>query len=121
MLDINHGPYLQTFFEKSSEKFDPPSRRTLDSILKLSKKSYQNMLKFRVSLDIYEANLIRVVLYSFSWVIKLVAYALVYYSICSETISKPLCYFVHFSQKFHMVFLNAVAIDLIPYSQRTIF
>ena len=61
------------------------------------------------------------VLYSSSWFLKLVSFAILRSAKNSGTIGKPGCYAIWISQKFHMIILNSIAMDLIPYTLRTIF
>lgn len=52
-LNINFGPYLSAYFNFSSEKFDPPSSKSLDDIVRSNNKYYGNLLWKRVGLDIF--------------------------------------------------------------------
>ena len=120
-FNINHGPYLQSYFQSRSEKFDPETTRPVDEIQKMSKKIYKNMLRYRVAMDIFELSLLRVIIYSISWVLKLISFALISESIRTGKVGKAVCYFVQISQKLHMIASNSVALDLIPYTLRTLF
>ena len=120
-LEMNYGPYLMAYFQFSAEKFDPPSKEKKDVLAKNSSSYRHNMLSMKVQLDIFSFDLLRVILYSTSWIIKLIAYRMLKTAKSSGQIGKINCYVVWISQKFHMVILNSIAMDLIPYSLRTIF
>lgn len=79
------------------------------------------MINMKVSLDIFGFDFLRVILYSASWILKFVAYKLLRSAISSGEIGKASCYLIWISQKVHMVLLNSIAMDLIPYALRTLF
>lgn len=118
---IRHGAYLSAYFWTSSEKFDPPSKISTDEVVQKNKSFYRNLVKYKVAFDILEVNFLRAMIYSISWVIKLIAYVALYISVRNNLIGRLKCYFVHISQKVHMIALNSIALDLIPYSIRAIF
>lgn len=120
-LNINHGPYLQTYFESSSEKFDLPTKKTPDEIQMMNGKLYSSMIRYRVSFDIVEINLILTIFYSASWLLKIISYFIIEVAIRYRNLTRITCYFVSISQKIHMIAFNAIAIDLIPYALRTLF
>lgn len=60
-------------------------------------------------------------IYTASWLFKLVAFFLLGIAVRRRKIGKSVCYIVSISQKFHMISLNTVALDVIPYSLRAIF
>lgn len=93
-IDVHHGPYLSAYFESSSDKSDRKSDRLPNQILRMSDKSYINMLKYRVSLDIFEMDLLRSVIYGASWIFKIIAYILIHLSIKAGSVKKGTCYFV---------------------------
>lgn len=115
-FDINYGAYLGTYFEFSAKKFDPPTSKPLDEIVRHSDKYYGNLLWKKVALDIFEVNPIRITFYGVSWLIKMLAYTAIHIMKKRTTVVKSLAYFVSISQKVHMTALNSVAIDLIPYT-----
>lgn len=120
-IDINHGSYLQAYFQASAIKFDPPTKRDMNAIQNSSSKQYINMIKYRVAFDIFEVNLLRVILYSVSWFFKILSYVLLEIAIRKKNLVKVSCYFIAFSQKAHMITFNVITIDLISYSHRTLF
>ena len=116
-LDIRYGPYLSAYFDSSAKKLDPVSKREPNEIQRMSNKYYPSMMRFRVSLEIFEMDLLRCIIYGVSWVFKIISYILINQGRANKGVS----YFVHISQKFHMIALNAVSLNLIPYTQRTLF
>lgn len=120
MISINHGPYLENYFQSSAEKFDPPSSLAVDDIQRSSFKLYSGMLRYKVALHIFEANMIRVVFYLTSWLLKIVSFILLEMSAKSGRIHRTTCYFVFISQKVHMIALNVVALDVIVYTTRVL-
>lgn len=89
--------------------------------MKENNKYYGNLVRNKVSLDIYEVDTLKMMIYWVSWALKLVAVLLLQISISNLRISKGTAYFVSISQKIHMIALNSIALDLIPYCLRTIF
>lgn len=79
------------------------------------------MISYKVSMDMVSFNLMRVLMYSISWTLKLLAYKVLSYSYEKGEISKVNIYLVWASQKVHMIMINSVAMDLIPYSIRAMF
>lgn len=77
-LDIRHGPYLSAYFDSSAKKLDPVSKRQPNEIQRMSNKYYPNMMRFRVSLEIFEMDLLRCIIYGVSWVIKIISYILIH-------------------------------------------
>lgn len=75
-LDINHGVYLKNYFEHSAAKFDPPSTKSKDEVIKSQRKFYQNMIRYAVALDPLDSNKIRIGFYAGSWIIKVIGYLL---------------------------------------------
>ena len=120
-LDINHGPYLQNYFESTASNFDPPTKKSDFEILKKTKKFYRNMSKYRVPLDPMETNFVRVVTYFASWILKILCFFLLRKSLTSWRIGKFQCYLIAFIQKFHMVSINLAALDVLPFCQRALF
>lgn len=74
-----------------------------------------------MALDIFEVNLLRVVIYSVSWFLKIIFAALLTLAKAKKHIPKVLAYLISGSQKVHMIALNSIAIDLIPYTLITMF
>jgi hypothetical protein len=119
--DINHGPYLTNYFENSAQVFDPPSKKSSDEITKLNKSQRLSMIKYKIAFDVIEISLIKVTIFAVSWCLKLLAFWLISRSVRTKNINKLKCYYIAFSQKLHMISLNTVALDLIPYSLRALF
>lgn len=65
--------------------------------------------------------MIRIMIFGASWLIKIIAQITLALMKSKCKVAKSLAYFVSVSQKLHMVALNSVAIDLIPYSIITLF
>lgn len=78
-------------------------------------------MRYKIALDIFEINLTRVIIYSVSWLFKIVSYLIIAWSFRYKNLTKITCYLVLASQKIHMVALNAVALDLIMYGLRSMF
>lgn len=121
MLDVNYGAYLWSYFSWSSEKFDPPSKMSPDDLVLKASKYYGNFLRLQIALHVFEGFLIETILYSLSWVLKIITSSILLHSANSQKIHKWQCYFIHISQKVHMVCFNLVAIDLLPYGLIAIF
>jgi hypothetical protein len=79
------------------------------------------MIKYSVALDPLNSNLIRIGFFAGTWVLKFLGFLLIWRSSSIDQIGKFKTYFVAFSQKIHMIAVNVVAIDLIPYSLRALF
>lgn len=62
----------------------------------------------------------RILIFGVSWFLKLIAYAVLSRMKSTGKVVKALAYYVSMSQKVHMIALNSVAIDLIPYTLITI-
>ena len=119
--DINHGAYLSNYFQHSAASFDPPTNKTSDEVVLLNKSQRPSMIKYRIAFDVFEVQFLKVVIFSASWCLKLLAFWILSAAVRSRSVSKLSCYFVAFSQKLHMVSLNTVALDVIPYSLRALF
>ena len=65
-FNINFGAYLGAYFDFSAIKFDPPTKKTLQEVARLSNKFYGNMLWKKVALDIFELNPIRIAIFGAS-------------------------------------------------------
>lgn len=87
-LNINFGPYLSAYFNFSSEKFDPPSSKSLDDIVRSNNKYYGNLLWKRVGLDIFQHNTLKVKIYGTCWILKLVCIFLLSRAVKTEKISR---------------------------------
>ena len=120
-FDVNYGAYLGSYFEFSAKKFDPPTSKPLNTIVQESNKYYGNLLWKKVALDIFEVNLIRVIFYGASWILKILTFILLWRAINSGKVGKAVAHMVSISQKIHMISLNSVAVDLIPYTLITLF
>lgn len=121
-IDIHHGPYLSSYFEYSSKKTDSQTNLQANEIQSMSSRFYSNMVYYRVSFDIFEMDLIRSVFYGVSWIFKIISYCLIHLGIKNRAlVKKGVCYFVLISQKIHMIALNVIAVDLIPYAERALF
>lgn len=55
-MDLKFGLYLNAYFDLSAEKFDPPSKKPQEEIVKTNKKYYGNLVSKKVCLDIFEVN-----------------------------------------------------------------
>lgn len=121
MININHGHYLEEYFASGAEKFDPPTKKPVNEIQKIAGKQYTNMERYRVAFDIFEVSFVKVVLYMASWLVKVVSFIFLSIAIRRKNLTKATCYFISTGQKVHIIFLNSVALDLIPYAQRTLF
>ena len=119
--DINHGPYLTNYFQHSAESFDPPTKRTSDEVTQLNKSHRLSMINYKVGFDAFELQLLKVSIYSVSWLFKFFAFGTLAVSTSTRKIGKKACYLIAFSQKLHMIGLNSVALDVIPYSLRALF
>lgn len=120
-LNINYGAQLGTYFEYSAKKFDPPTSKSLDSIIRHNRKYYGNLLWKYVALDIFEANPSRMIAFGVSWLLKIISNISLLVMTRKGKAIKALAHLVSISQKVHMITMNAVAIDLIPYSLITLF
>lgn len=109
------------YFEFSAKKFDPPSKEGKDAITQKSANYHRNMTTFRVNLDIFAFDSLRTIFYTVSWILKFIAYKILSSSWTSNRIGKASCYIIWISQKVHMILVNSIAMDLIPYSIRTLF
>lgn len=117
---MNYGPYLLAYFEFSSEKFDRPSSLSKDEMDKSTWGYRPNLINMKVQLDIFNFDWIRVVLYSASWILKILAYKVLSSAKKICQIEKASCYLIWISQKCHMIIVNSIAMDLIPYTLRTL-
>lgn len=63
----------------------------------------------------------RIIVFGVSWFVKILANIILILMKKKGRVFKALAHLISISQKVHMVALNAVAIDLIPYSLITIF
>lgn len=120
-FDINFGSVLGTYFDFSSKKFDPPSKEPMSYIVDHSNKYYGNLLLKKVALDIFEVNPLRITIYGVSWLLKTIFTILLIVAKSREYIPKAQAYLTSISQKVHMIALNSIAIDLIPYTLITLF
>lgn len=120
-LNINFGPYLSAYFNFSAEKFDPPTSKSLDEIGSKSNKFYGNLLWKKVALDLFEHNKLKAKIYGVCWIFKLIGFALLGWARSTQKISKVTAHFVQIFQKIHMIALNSIAMDLIPYCLITLF
>lgn len=119
-FNINFGGLLGSYFDFSAEKFDPPSSKPHDYILKHSNKFYGNLFSKKVALSVFEVNLLRMLIFGVSWLLKIIANLSLIVMRKNGRVIKGLAHFISISQKAHMIALNAVAIDLIPYTLITI-
>lgn len=120
-FDINFGEQLSTYFEFSAKKFDPPTSRPQSEIVAHANKYYGNLVRSKVAIDVFEVNLVRVVIYGVSWLLKIVACCMLLRLKKTGKAEKALVHIINISQKVHMIALNAVALDLIVYALITIF
>lgn len=120
-FNINFGAQLGAYLESNSKKFDPPTTKPLNHIVQHSNKYYGNLLLKKVALHIFEVNSIRIVIYAASWFLKLIVGIQLGCMKQKNTVVKVSAYLISISQKVHMIALNAVAVDLIPYCLITIF
>lgn len=74
------------------------------------------MIKYKVALDPIETNTLRVGIYAFSWLFKIIAILLLNFSLKRNSIGKVGGYAIALLQKFHMIAVNLAALDIIPYS-----
>ena len=88
---------LDTYFEASSKKMDPPTAKSLDQISAESNKFYGKMFSKRVALDVFEVNLARVIAYGVSWALKIASFILIWRAMKTNEVSKTVGHFVSFS------------------------
>jgi hypothetical protein len=96
-IDINYGPYLGAYFESSASKFDPPSNKTEDELLRQNRKYYGNLLRGKVALDIYEISFIKIMVYWASWLLKIFANLILWQARRSKKNLKGFAYFIYYS------------------------
>ena len=112
---------MDGFFSETAKKIDPPTELPAEELNQKLAGYQGNLFRKRVAVFIFELNIIRVAFYLTTWAVKILSYFLLNYSKTSGKISKITCYLIHYGQKAHMVALNTVLIDLIPYTTRAIF
>ena len=80
-----------------------------------------NLTRKKIAEDVFEFNTIRAIIYAVSWVWKILSWLVIWHAASRGSIGKLGCYFVSASQKVHMISVNSIALDLIPYGIRTLF
>lgn len=120
-LDVNYGRQLGAYFDFSAKKFDPPSSRSPQEILNHSQKYYGNLFWKKVALTVYETDQLRLSVFGVSWLLKILANLVLILMRKNGKVVKGLAHFVSISQKVHMVAVNSISMDLIPYSLITLF
>lgn len=120
-LDFKHGRILHSYFESYGEKYDPKSGKSELEIAQKSQGYQGKFTTFFVGLTIFEFKLLDTLIYLISWIIKALAIMQLKNARKNLVISKFSCYLIHFSQKFHLVAFNLVALEIIIYCYRTLF
>lgn len=120
-LDFNQGKILHSYLKTYGQNYDPKSRKAELEIAQKSKGYQGKFTSFWVGLSIFEFKLLDTIIYLISWVLKGLAIIVLKNARRKTFISKFSCYFVHYSQKFHLVAFNLVALEIIIYCYRTLF
>jgi hypothetical protein len=120
-LNINFGLLLTGYFEFSAKKFDPPSNKSNQWIRNHSDSFYGKFNMGNVALDLFEYKIINVIIFMTSWTLKIFATAMLKEANYHGRLTKVKCYFIFYSQKFHLIAFNLIALDLIIYGIRTVF
>lgn len=120
-LDIRQGKILGKYFEVYGRKFDPETEfRDLE--IQTSTKKYRGpYTSYLTALSIFEFKLFDTFVYLGSWLLKLIAALKLIEAKYTQEITKSTCYFIHLSQKLHLIAFNLVALEIIIYCNRTIF
>ena len=119
-LLIQFGLLLGIFFKASAIKYDPESIQSERYLLDHNQ-GYQGKFSLeKASLTIFEKEMISVVIYLVTWILKSQTYVIL--NIANDTlkITRSQCYFVNITQKIHFVAFNKITIDMIFFGFRTI-
>lgn len=121
LLDFRHGKILHSYFKNYGEKYDPQSKCSELEIAQKSKGFRGKFSTFLVSLSLMEFKLLDTLIYLISWAVKIASTILLKSVRANGFISPSVCYFIHFSQKIHLIAFNLVALEIIIYGYRTLF
>lgn len=97
LIGMNYGAYLKSYFQWSASKFDPETSRSESEMVSNNRKYYQNMLEYKVPLDPFEYGFLRLIFYSVSWALKILAFLILRSSVYSGRVKKWQAYFIGIS------------------------
>ena len=112
---------MDAYFENFGKDFDPKSK-TEDKEIALRTKTYVGKFAFyNISLSIFEFKTFDTVIYLVSWFLKLLGILNLWKCKTTLKMSKAEIYFIHYSQKFHLLCFNMISTEVSLYCIRTAF
>ena len=121
LIDSNFGTTVDAYFENFGKDFDPKSK-TEDKEIALRTKTYVGKFAYyNISLSIFEFKTFDTIIYLVSFGLKLLGILNLWKCKVTNKISKLEIYFIHYSQKFHLLCFNMISTEVALYCVRTTF
>jgi hypothetical protein len=117
-LNINFGELLDIIFKINGEKYDPKSSLGDRHINSHSKGFKAKFTREKISLTIFEKDIVSILIYIIAWMLKFEAFIMLIIMNHTKKITRMQCYIIHFIQKIHFVAFNNIIMDLVFYSCR---
>ena len=105
-IKVNYGKFLGNFLENTGNNFEPKAKMEKNSILENQTGSRGRLSDYNKSITTFELFHYKIVLYTLSFIIRILTKILVKKMKTKRTINKTLFYFVYFHNRLHFVLFN---------------